>query len=986
MTSFWQDRIAGSGAVPRRLSGKTPLLLDDPGLVWAVLEGRVEVYSVRIRDGVPAGARRHHFTAFAGDLLPGLGTGDAGLVLLAAGLPGTRVAALPARLLLEPRGDSAEVTEVSRLVDQFLSALCCGLTRDVAPKPSIRQEFTCGQEIVIEGTTTVRPARGIWWLRPVSPARAAPSMRFLGLEDVVLSGSEPVGPLTPETWIETWGSAGTGAIQAVDTASVLARGELPGAFDRFAELYFRCLAMELRLADVDVYGAMYTKDRAAGLARAAGIARLDTVLRVDRRVVGPEDPGPLALACVVVARATGIRIPDVPLTLQERAVDIADAWGVKQRPVTLRDDWWKRDGGPLLGFLRRDSGAGEHSCPVALLQPRPGRYVAFDPSTGKKTPIDRQNSGSVLPSAVSFYRPLPVTPLGFMDLVRYTAFGAGRDFSRIVVCGLALAFLAVIPPVAVKAIFSDAIPTADRSLVAQVVTILAVVALSVFSIGLTRVAAMQRMVGRMDFHLEPALWERLIRLPAGFHRKKGPGELADRIDGIGAVRIRLGDAFLTAFLSAIFGSVNVVLLFVYGGRLAFPALGVLLLGALAGAVINIRQGESWRQYHELHGRVTNLVVQFFSGISKIRMSGSEDQIFGLWARLFARMERLDYRAGGEQIRLLVFNQAFPIAAMIVLFAFAAGPPGPMMNTGSFLAFLAAYTALQTALLAVTTAAVKLAAILPAYRRLTPILEAVPEVNNSKVDPGRLQGRIELAQVQFRYDPDGPVILDGIDLSIAPGEFVALVGPSGSGKSTLLRLLLGFETPGAGTIRYDNRNLADLNLEKLRRNSLGVVLQDSGLLPGTVLSNIIGTRELTEADAWAAARDAGLEEDIRRLPAGMQTPVGAGNSIFSAGQRQRLAIARALAGRPSVLLLDEATSALDNRTQEIVTRALDELRVTRVVVAHRLSTVRNADRIVVLEGGRIVESGSYPDLMRRKGRFHGLVSRQLLQAEQEEPVT
>ncbi len=983
--SFWQDRIVGGGGKPRQLSGKTPLLLDDRSVVWAVLEGRVEVYSVRLRDGAPVGPRRHQFTAFAGEVLPGLGQGATGLVLQAVGLPGTRVTALEAdRLLGRPRGgaEAADAAAAARLVDRFLLGLCEGLTRDVVPKPSLRQDLSPGQAIPFEGTTVVRPRQGVWWLRSAAPSGPAASLLYLGVEEVAAVSSGPSVVLTPQTWIEACGPEGPFTLDVLDTAAVLSHGELVEAFDRFADLYFRCLGTELRLADADVYGAMHTKNSAAARARATGLGRLDAVLSEERRRSGADQAQPLARACAVVARATGIRIPDVPLAGDERVVDIADAWGVRQRPVTLGDGWWTKDGGPLLGFLLEGGEGQGRSRPVALLQSRPGRYDVHDPETGTSLRVSRENAERVSPRAISFYRPLPRTPLGLVDLVRYTAFGTRSDFLRILACGLAQAGLAVIPPVVVKTIFSDAVPTADRSLLAQVVTVLAVVSLSAFSISLVRLAALQRMVGRMDFQLEPAMWERLVRLPTGFHRREGPGELADRIDGLNIVRVSFCDAFLTTFLSAVVASVNVVMLFFYGPRLALPAIGVLLLGAVAGAVINLRQVVSWRQYHALHGRLTSMVVQFFSGIPKIRMSGSEDEIFGLWARSFSSMERLSLRTGREQNRLLVFNQLFPVAATMLLFFLVADGSRPTMDTGSFLAFLTAYTALQTALLAMTGSAVKLSANLPLYQRLKPILETVPEDHYGKADPGRLQGRIELSQVRFGYAPEGPVILDGVDLSIAPGEFVALVGPSGSGKSTILRLLLGFETPTSGTVRYDDRNLADLNVEKLRRRNLGVVLQDSGLLPGTILSNIVGSRDLTEEDAWEAARVAGLADDVRRMPAGLHTPVGPGGATFSTGQRQRIAIARALAGKPAILLLDEATSALDNRTQELVTRALDELRATRVVVAHRLSTVKNADRIVVLDGGRIVESGTYRELLQRKGRFHDLVTRQLLQSDQE----
>ncbi len=672
-------------------------------------------------------------------------------------------------------------------------------------------------------------------------------------------------------------------------------------------------------------------------------------------------------------------MPGLNFRGDEGVEDIASAWGIQQRRVTLRGQWWRRDGGPLLGFWQEPEagGASQLRRPVALLQPKPGCYQAFDPATGLSVPVTASLAQALSVRAHCFYRPFPDKPLCFLELFRYAALGSRRDFFFFLYSGLAIALLAVLPPVVVKVIFSDAIPTANRALLGEVVAILAIVAIAVFTIGLARLAAVHRLNGRMDFRLEPAIWERLISLPVSFHRGQGPGELADKAEGLNVIRLQLSGSLLNAVLSGTFASSNIFMLFVFSPQLAMPALGMLLLGALAGTTINLRQIKSWRAYYELQGRIAALLVQFFSGIAKIRMSGSEDQVFGLWAAKFAAQQQRLLSAGREQIILLVFNLLFPLATMMVLFHFAATPANQMVKTGSFLAFLTAYLALETALLSITSSAVAFSSIFPVYQRLKPILESLPEQSDGKADPGPVMGKIELAQVHFRYAPEGPDVLDGVDLEIKPGEFVALVGPSGSGKSTILRLLLGFENPTSGSVRYDDRDLKDLDILKLRRHHLGVVLQDTALFAGDIRSNIQGLKKLTLEEAWEAARRAGLDDDIKLMPQGMSTPIGEGGTTLSGGQKQRLAIARALAGNPAILLLDEATSALDNQTQSTVSAALDRLRATRVVVAHRLSTVRNADRILVLDAGRIVESGNYRDLMARQGRFFALIKRQVM---------
>jgi ATP-binding cassette subfamily C protein len=233
----------------------------------------------------------------------------------------------------------------------------------------------------------------------------------------------------------------------------------------------------------------------------------------------------------------------------------------------------------------------------------------------------------------------------------------------------------------------------------------------------------------------------------------------------------------------------------------------------------------------------------------------------------------------------------------------------------------------------------------------------------------------VSHLTFRYAADGPIILSDISLDVAPGEFVALVGTSGSGKSTLLRLLLGFEQPEAGGILFDGQSLASLDAPALRRQ-MGVVMQNAQLMPRSLFENIVGTGGGTLDDAWEAATRVGLAEDIRRMPMGMHTMILEGGGALSGGQMQRLMIARAIVGHPKILLLDEATSALDNRTQAVVTESLDRLRVTRIVVAHRLSTVVHADRIYVFEGGKIIEQGSFAQLIQANGHFAHLAERQM----------
>jgi ATP-binding cassette subfamily C protein len=433
---------------------------------------------------------------------------------------------------------------------------------------------------------------------------------------------------------------------------------------------------------------------------------------------------------------------------------------------------------------------------------------------------------------------------------------------------------------------------------------------------------------------------------------------------------------LSAFLSVVFGAFSLALMFVYEPHLAVVATGLLVVLAAVVVISSRQQLRHQRRLGERSGRLAGTVLHLITGVAKLRVAGAETRAFAVWAERFAGQRQVAYRARAAANILVSFLAVYPLVASMVVFGIVAlaGLPGP--SVGAFLAFNAAFSQLVGAVISLAQASTAICQVAPAYERARPILRACPEVDALRADPGELRGAIDVKRISFRYSASGPLILDDVSLQCRPGELVALVGASGSGKSTLLRLLLGFETPHVGTIQYDERDLAGLDTRAVRRQ-IGTVLQDGRMLAGDVFSNIVGASTLTHADAWEAARLAGLDVDIRQLPMGMHTLISEGSGALSGGQRQRLLIARAIAHQPRIVFFDEATSSLDNRTQEIVARSLEQLSATRLVIAHRLSTVINADRIYVLEGGRVVESGSYGELMAHRGVFAALAGRQLL---------
>ena len=271
----------------------------------------------------------------------------------------------------------------------------------------------------------------------------------------------------------------------------------------------------------------------------------------------------------------------------------------------------------------------------------------------------------------------------------------------------------------------------------------------------------------------------------------------------------------------------------------------------------------------------------------------------------------------------------------------------------------------------------MAAALPAFQQIQPLLAAPLETGADGEPVDRLSGEIRFDHVSFRYDPDGPLILDDVSIEARPGELVAIAGESGAGKSTLFRLALGLAQPTTGAVYYDGRSdLAHLNVNQVRRQ-IGAVPQQVQLHPQDLWDNIVGDREgVTAQDAWQAARTAVIDTEIAAMPMGLMTPVGASASVTSGGENQRISIARALVRKPRMLLLDEATNWLDNESQARIMQNLAALTSTRIIIAHRLSTLRHADRIYVMQAGKVVQTGSFDELAQSDGVFRDLMRRQI----------
>ena len=927
------------------LSARAPLRLDDPGAAWRVVSGRVDVFAAELVDGEPRGRRHPIGTVAAGEALFGVGARATHPALVAVGSGGARVEPL------DERGLGAE--ERADLAEGWVATLTAHI-RAAGERSGV--VLHAGRPVAPAAGETVTAAHRTVWISDASG---------LALEGTALSGAVPV-------------VAGLALEVRADT--VLEPAGRPGG----------AVWDEGRRAGLDAVGAAVLGALAEEIA-SAGDRQRDTLARrreaereetervfeglgdvVERRREAGVVPGesPLAAACRIAGGSLGLTVTDPTLlrttSLVARLREVARVSGFRFREVRLDDGWWRHDAGGLVGVLD-----GER--PVALVRRR-GRYEIVDPGRGTRTPVTPETAGTLAPTAYMLYASLPRGPAGGRDLVRLAMAPVRPDLLRLLAASIALGLLSLATPIAAEAIFTRAVPEGDRGQVLGLALLLLGAALGTVTAYLVQGFSMMRVQGRASTGSQAAVFGRLLSLPAAFFRRYSAGELGTRALGIEAIRESLTTAVSAAFAALLVALFNVAYIVTLDTAIGLLALG-LLLGAVGLLALGVRrQIPVQRRLLRAFGETQGLALQILGAVPKLRVARAEDRAFARWAAGLGRTEEAFVDSQHIAAGVGAFAAAWQAFALAMILLVAGNFEEGSLSAGEFVAFTTAFGATAAALLGLVSLLSTTSQAVVLWERARPILDTSPETETGAADPGRLVGEVELAHVSFRYG-DGPLVLDDVSLSAAPGEFIALVGPSGSGKSTMLRLLLGFEHPEAGTVSFDGQNLADLDGPAVRRQ-LGTVIQNARILAGTVFHNIVGATSLTIDDAWEAARIAGIADEIKRMPMGMHTFVTDAGAAFSGGQRQRLLIARAVAARPCVLLFDEATSALDNRTQAGVSAALDDLQATRIVIAHRLSTIRTADRILVLDGGRVVEECRYDELMERGGLFAALARRQI----------
>ncbi|WP_445634099.1 NHLP bacteriocin export ABC transporter permease/ATPase subunit [Nostoc sp. DSM 114161] len=967
-----------------RFKGNQPLLLDDPQTVWIVRSGSMSLFAIAVNNGNPEGKRRYLFNVKSAEAMFSIASEfqSQQLQILAVSLEETELLKISRKDFesIFPDKQDYAVNLVKRWIYQLGSAVACEPNRNLKILKPGTQFFSLTPGEIFQ------PEQGsISWVRIQSGYA-----NLMGFAELIVDAASGLLPVSADMWLQAKSILELEIFRAEDIQ------EADTLMVSLAQLQMNFLQIINLLSEQEIQQEIQRCRQREHLKRQV----MNETLEELSSVVQPQETATssqiihgnnssdqaLLVAAGAVGRALGIAIRpparSEDLKRLKHPIDaIARASRIRMRRLHLIGNWWKSDCGPMLGYTLEDES------PVALLpvknRTRGNSYEIFDPLKQTRTPVNEQSAARLCTTAYVFYRPLPDKHLKTWDILLFALQGHFQDLVIILLSAIAVSLLGMVTPQAIAILIDNAVPDSDRGLLLQIALGLCATAFGGTIFQLAQGLALMRLETFADSSTQTAVWDRLLKLSVSFFNQYSIGDLESRVSSISEIRSILSGTVLKTIFSGVFALLNLGLLIYYNGSLT----AIALVAAVVNIALTFFSGMltlgKVRPLLEQQGQIFGVMVQLINGVAKLRVAGAEERAFAYWGKQYSQQIKLVLSTQAIEDVLNVCNKVLPIFTSGVLFWFTATLLQQSQQTGTqalsigtFLAFNSAFGTFISGATSLSTTVVDVLKVIPLWKRAQPILQAEPEVNNSKADPGRLSGRIVVDHLAFRYRDDRPLILNNVNIQAEPGEFIALVGTSGSGKSTLFRLLLGFETPESGSIYYDGQELTGLDIHAVRRQ-IGVVLQNSRLMSASIFENIASGALVTIDEAWEAARMAGLADDIQAMPMGMHTVVSEGGGNISGGQRQRLLIARALVLKPRILLFDEATSALDNKTQAIVSESLDRLKVTRIVIAHRLSTIHNADRIYMLQDGRVVEQGSFERLVNQQGPFAQLMMRQKL---------
>ena len=962
----------------RTTGANNPIVLDDPNTLLIVEKGFLDIFVVE-KKGVHI-SNRYPFVnrlsegmaAFGVNAIESIDEKNESVKYYFAAIPSQE-----ARIVFGNRQaiSSDEGLGIDSIIwiDDWIAELSSFLIRFSEPPPRNAQMIEADPDVEYSAGTLIAMHHDIVWVSSDSP------MKFNGHYEVFLNKDEPLLPITSQTWLSLDQRT---KISAVYTPTALISGKLWSSLEAFNHRVLKH-GKEVWERSGEIFQNKYiTSLKSIEESQEKAFNELLTPLTGTKKQKAATrlQPSQRWSAVNLVATKIGmsLEIPqDNELNLEsfDDIMSHFSSLGVRTRRLFLEPGWWKRTGTAILGFTKQDN------MPVALLPGLVGGYKIYDPETQKTSPVGKKEAMELGETALMLYAPIPDQIGSGTGALTRVFKGFQKEFLLIMIITALGGIVALVAPIITGQVLANYLPRNDQYMWTSGLVALALGTISAAVFKIIAQFSILRILGLTDERLQAAILIKLLSLPTIFFRNYSVGDLADRADGISKVRETVTEAVSEALADAFASLFAVSLLFWYSWPIAIFVCFLSGIFIVTTFWISIRQIKHHREEFRLKGDINGLVYQIINGLPKLRVANSESHALAKWAALFAAQKREALGARKWAAGNLAFSGLyFPLSLMVVFLVLATISISAIgLEVAEFLSFYAALGMLLVALIGLSYACVQIASSAPYFERINPVLTVPKEKNttNPSADPGPLRGHIEFSSVVFQYRHDLPKALDEVSFSIPEGDSVAFVGASGSGKSTILRLLIGFETPTSGAIFLDGHNLDNLNMSSVR-SRMGIVMQFGYLFADSIYNNVSTYTGLSDEEAWQAIRHVGLEDEIKAMPMGMRTILSENGGGLSGGQKQRLLIARALARHPSILLMDEATSSLDNKAQAIVHNSIKTMNTTSIVIAHRLSTVRDVDQIFVLDSGKIVESGNFENLMKQNGIFTQLAQRQLVE--------
>ena len=968
--------LAKSVGQDQPCSSNLPANLDDPDSIWYIEQGTVNLFLVEQKNGEIQTAPGYLMSREAGWLIFGVAPHIMGhdtstdLHLIAKGSPDTLLKRLSISNLSQ-----VDPAELGQQIDTWLLAMIKTLARFTKhlPRPTV---IAKPGTIKVSANSTLAVSRELVWVsNPVQGSLVF--MDVMTQSDIVnASGryqNEIMIPLTRNSWLTLFEES---TLTGVTSETLAARGDLMSVLASFHAL---ALSMEQVNRQLEVVDNV-------NLERSRTIGRRDAALQAKRHLFNLYD---LPIDQESAAEDTALRnalqiigqrekidfiFPEHPNNSQTpvKLKEVLSASCLRGRCVRLntKDKWWWTDSGSMLAFRAED---GQ---PVALIPGKLGHYREIDPISKRSVRVTAARTQTLKNEAWVFYPPLPTGDDQSTSVLKFILHGSNSDIVRLMTTGIAHGLTRLVPAFALGFVANQLVESTGAQSLNTFAAALAGFAFLSALFHVLRSNSLLRLQWRSNSRIEAAFWDHLMRLPVKILQQYPKGELASLGAALQKVRDSVQGAVADSLLSIIFLLPIFAVIFFYDATLGSIALVFSLFSMLVTVVLGIRQLAPYGRMISTSRRATGHLLQIIEGITKLRIEGAEGSAFAIWAKNYREQKRAEIEVASIQEHCRAFGAALPfVAAGTLLFALMQADQ-QHIPVGDFLVIYTLFLIFQSAIAQLADSFGTIAASAHVFVQMQPLLNATPENESKGENVDYIGGNVLFDRVSFRYEDDGPLILDDVTIEIRAGEFIGIAGASGTGKSTLYRLALGIDEPTTGAVYYDGRDLRNLNLKQVRQK-IGSVLQSVRLHPHDLWDNIVAHHESVDSDeVWSAIGVAGVADEIKRMPMGLMTMVGSSGAVLSGGESQRVSIARAVLRDPRVILFDEATNWMDNESQANLMENLSSLNSTRIVIAHRLTTLRKADRIYVLEGGRVVQCGSFAELMDVEGAFKDLVKRQI----------